>query len=76
MVQPQVASWLIVNVTPWVLLRFGIVLTLVGMTWLLVTLEDRPSMDVPEVRIGPSILLTIGVWFLGTVIGIAGALTW
>ena len=75
-VQVELASWLIVNITPWVLLRLGVVLTLVGVTWLLVTVDDRSRRDAPEVKIGPSLLLTTGVWFLGNVIGIAGAVGW
>lgn len=74
--QVELASWLIVNITPWVLLRLGVVLTLVGLTWLLVTVDDRSRRDVPTVKLGPSILLTTGVWFLGNVIGIAGAVGW
>lgn len=74
--QVELASWLVVNITPWALLRLGVVLTLVGVTWILVTVDDLPRKDHPKVKIGPSLLLTAGVWFLGNVIGIAGAVAW
>ena len=74
--QVELASWLVVNISPWALLRLGVVLTLISLTWLLVTMDDEPSTEVPKVKIGPSVLLTFGIWFLGNVIGYASAFGW
>ena len=74
MIEFEAFQWLIVNLSPFALLRLGVVCSLIGLTWLLVTVDDHPHKDGPEVGIGPSIVLVTGVWFLGNVIGFAGAL--